>query len=115
MKSVSAFRASPVFIGVFVSLFSAAPAFAGSIVINQAMPNSSLRYQDDAGQSQDLQVSWSDLQLISKVKTFLVAKHGENGRGLPYMIDRTTQSVNVLVDRATASYETVTFAQLQGQ
>ena len=89
-------------------------AYAGSIVINQADPNGSLQYKDDTGRTKDLLVSWSDLQLIAKVKGYLLSKHGEPGRSMPYMIDRSTQTVNVLVDRSAGLYESVSFAQLKG-
>lgn len=89
-------------------------AHAGSIVINQADPNGSLQYKDDTGRTKDLLVSWSDLQLISKVKSYLLSKHGESGRLMPYMIDRSSQTVNVLVDRSADIYESVSFAQLKG-
>jgi hypothetical protein len=88
-------------------------AHAGSIVINQADPNGSLQYKDDAGRTKDLLVSWSDLQLIAKVKGYLLSKHGEPGRSMPYMIDRSSQTVNVLVDRSASVYESVSFAQLK--
>ena len=91
---------------------SAGTALAGSIVINNAAPDSSLQYRDDAGKVKDLVVTWSDLQLISKVKGFLVSKFGEQGRVMPYMIDRATQTVNVLVDRSAGRYESFGFAQL---
>jgi len=98
---------------VMVLLLPSVSAFAGSIVINQADPNGSLRYEDDTGRSRDLLVSWSDLQLIAKVKSYLIAKHGEPGRAMPYMIDRASQTINVLVNRPAGKYESVSFAQLK--
>ena len=95
------------------ALLPSALAVAGSIVINQADPDGSLRYQDDTGRSRDLLVSWSDLELIAKVKGYLIAKHGEPGRSMPYMIDRASQTINVLVDRSAGRYESVSFGQLK--
>lgn len=92
---------------------ASAAAHGGSIVINQADPNSSLQYKDDTGRTRDLLVSWSDLQLISKVKAFLLSKHGEAGRGMPYMVDRRSQTVSVLVDRSSNRYEVVSFGELK--
>ena len=97
-----------------MALLAASPAFAGSIVINTASPNTALQYKDDNGTVKDLVVTWSDLQLISKVKGFLIAKHGEPGRNMPYMIDRATQTVKVLVDRGAGTYESVAFSELSG-
>jgi len=98
-----------------VTLLAVSPAFAGSIVINASAPNTALQYKDDNGTVKDLVVTWSDLQLISKVKGFLIAKYGEPGRNMPYMIDRATQTVKVLVDRAGAgTYESVAFSGLSG-
>lgn len=95
------------------SFLTLAPAFAGSIVINEADPNGVLQMRDESGRVvKTLSVSWSELQLISKVKGYLVAKHGEPGRTMPYMIDKQAQTVSVLVDRAAGRYETVTFGQL---
>jgi hypothetical protein len=92
---------------------AAQAAHAGSIVINAADPNSSLQYKDDSGRTKDLVVTWSEVQTIAKVKAYLVASYGQSGRDMPYMIDRSSQSVSVLVDRASGRYETVSFGQLR--
>lgn len=99
---------------VAVSFLTFAPAaLAGSIVINEADPNGVLQMRDESGRVvKTLAVSWSELQLISKVRGYLVAKHGEPGRTMPYMIDKQEQTVSVLVDRAAGRYEKVTFGQL---
>jgi ABC-type proline/glycine betaine transport system substrate-binding protein len=91
----------------------AGAASAGSIVINDKDPESALEYRDDAGKTKNLIVSWSDLQLIAKVKAYLLKTYGAAGKEKPYMIDRASQSVSILVDRAKATYETLSFADLK--
>ena len=94
-----------------VSVISFVPAFGGSIVINDADPDSSLKYLDESGSTKDLRVTWTDLQLISRVKAYLLKNHG--GKDLPFMIDRASKSVSILTDRTKGTYSNISFSDLK--
>jgi hypothetical protein len=96
---------------VFVQGLVLGNAFAGSIVINAADPDSALKYQDDAGTTKVLSVSWSDIQLVSKVNAYLLKN--QSGRDLPYMIDRASQTVSILVNRSAGTYQKISFSDLK--
>lgn len=100
-------------LATLVALSVAPSAFAGSIVINDSAPDVPLQLRDDAGRVRNLRVTWNDLQLIAKVKAYLSAKHGDAGKNHPYMVDRVSQTVSILVDRSTDRYETVPFSALK--
>jgi hypothetical protein len=103
----------PVFLAVLMSCATApAASFAGTIVINSRDANALLKYLDDNGAEENLLVSWSELRLTSKVKSYLVSTYGPAGKDFPFMIDRASQTVRILVDRALGKYETIALSSL---
>ena len=99
-------------VGVFglASILISSFSFAGSIVINASQPDSALTYQDDSGTTKNLSVSWTDIQLVSKVNNYLQSNY--TGTQLPYMIDRSSQTVSILVDKSAATFVKVRFSDL---
>lgn len=89
----------------------AANAFAGSIVINVPPPKK-LSYQDE-GKTVELELTWTDVQVSAAVKSWLDRKFGAVRGDYPYMIDKQSQTVTILVDRAAGQYEVIPIQELK--
>lgn len=89
-------------------------AHAGSIVINnppQPQPKKLSVVED--GLSYETELTWLDLKVSAGIKLWLDERFGSTRSDYPYLIDRQSQTVSILIDRATGRYEIVSFEQLQ--
>ena len=88
-------------------------AVAGSIVINnppQPQPKKLSIVED--GQVFETELTETDLQISARVKLWLDSRYGAERADFPYMVDRLSGTVSILIDRATGRYETVSLQQL---
>jgi hypothetical protein len=92
------------------AVFSAS-AFAGSIVINVPPPKK-LSYQEQ-GKTVELEMTLTDVKVSAAVKLWLDNKFGQARGDYPYMIDKESQTVTILVDRAAGQFEVVPISQLK--
>lgn len=90
---------------------SSASALAGSIAINAQAPDRELVYVDDGGSTQQLKISWRDLQLTDTVRKYIDRKYGAAGRSYPFMIDRDSNTVQIF-NKATGKYDSVSISNL---
>ncbi|NBO37187.1 hypothetical protein EBU99_01245 [bacterium] len=88
-----------------------ATALAGSIVINNPPGAKRLAYSDN-DRSVELELTWSDIEVIAGVKRWLDNKYGAQRSDYPFMIDQQSKTVSILVDRSANRYEVVSFDQL---
>jgi hypothetical protein len=90
-------------------------AVAGSIVINnppQPQPKKLSIVED--GQSFETELTETDLQISARVKLWLDTRYGTEREQFPYMIDRASGSVSILVNREEGRYETIDIHKLLG-
>ncbi|MBM3382038.1 MAG: hypothetical protein FJY29_06305 [Betaproteobacteria bacterium] len=88
-------------------------AFAGSIVINnppQPQPKKLSIVED--GQTFETELTETDLQVSARVKLWLDSRFGTERAEYPYMVDRLSGTVTILIDREQGRYETVSIQQL---
>ncbi|NBW81072.1 hypothetical protein EBR21_04890 [bacterium] len=86
-------------------------AHAGSIVINVPPPKK-LSYQED-GRTIELEMTKTDVEVSAALKTWLDRRFGSNRGDYPYMVDKQSNTVTVLVDRATGKFEVVPISELK--
>lgn len=86
-------------------------AHAGSIVINVPPPKK-LSYQED-GRTVELEMTMTDVQVSAALKKWLDRRFGNNRGEYPYMIDKQSKTVTILVDRASGSFEVVPISDLK--
>lgn len=84
---------------------------SGSIVING--PATKRLSYEDAGQTRELEMTLTDIEVSAAVKTWLDQRYGKNRGEYPYMFDKQSGTVTILVDRLTAKYEIVPLSQLK--
>jgi hypothetical protein len=96
---------------VIAQVASAGQAHAGSIVINNPPPKK-LSLQED-NKTVELEMTATDVKVAAALKTWLDRRFGTQRGDYPYMIDKQTQTVTILVDRAAGQYEVVPMEQLK--
>lgn len=100
-----------VFFGLVTShVLISANALAGSIVINVPPPKK-LSLQEE-GRTLDLEMTYTDVQVSAAVKKWLDQRYGTERGEYPYMVDKHSQTVTILVDRTSGRYEVIPFSQL---
>jgi hypothetical protein len=98
--------------GIVIAQGSAAGlAHAGSIVINNP-PAKKLSLQEE-NKTVELEMTADDVRISAGLKTWLDRRFGSQRGDYPYMIDKQTRTVTVLVDRAAGQYEVIPISQLK--
>jgi hypothetical protein len=94
-----------------LALVSASAFASGSIVISGPSPKR-LAYQEGAV-SVELEMTFTDIQISAAVKKWLDSRYGMQRGEYPYMIDKQSKTVSVLVERASGRYEVIPFSELK--
>lgn len=98
--------------GIVIAQGTAAEkAHAGSIVINNPPPKKLSLQQGN--KTVELEMSATDVQVSAQLKTWLDVRFGTERGDYPYMIDKQSQTVTVLVDRSAGKYEVIPMSQLK--
>lgn len=101
-----------VFFGLVISqIVVSASALAGSIVINVPPPKK-LSLQEE-GRTLELELTYTDVHVSAAVKKWLDQRFGSERGEYPYMVDKQSQTVTILVDRSAGRYEVIPFSQLK--
>lgn len=102
-------RAVMVFAGLLIPALGAAD---GSIVINNGAPRAELMFRSASGESRQLNVSWTDIQVLGALRRYLTAEFGATeAEALPFTLNRQRLEVSFYNPRSGA-YETLPFVDL---